>query len=52
MVDDVHISPRKYNNGGLASPEEDDFDCDADPVVNGGGGFGLTTHHPTNPPHF
>ena len=47
MVDDVQISPRNYKR--VVSPEEDDFDCDAEAVViGGGGGFGPTTHTISN----
>jgi hypothetical protein len=47
MVDDVQISPRNYKR--VVSPEEDDFDCDAEAVViGGGGGFGPTTHQISN----
>ena len=43
MVDDVQISPKNYQR--VLSPDEDDFDCDAEAVViGGGGGFGPTTH--------
>ena len=36
MVDDV-ILPAKFKR--TVSPDDDDLDCDADVVVNGGGGF-------------
>ena len=43
MVDDVHISPKNYKR--VVSPDEDDFDCDSEAVViGGGGGFGPTIH--------
>jgi hypothetical protein len=50
MVDDVQISPRNYQR--VVSPDDDNYDCDAEAVViGGGGGFGPTIHHINNAQH-